>query len=214
MMAGHTMKRVKIALVSEGSADAMLEHVIRWLAGDVMDGCIVDFLRPDFGRHPAPPKDMSSKAAFAADMCDVLCIHRDANNAGIEKRQDEIRRALGAHAEKGVCLVPVYETEAWFLIDSGAILQAAGAAKNTTVKDLLPSIEEIEGIKDPKELLHGVLKKASGKRGRKLKKFDAPQRAHRVADLITDYSPLRKLPAFRAFESDFKRALNNIAKPV
>jgi hypothetical protein len=51
------------------------------------------------------------------------------------------------------------------------------------------------------------LESASGLRGRHLRRLNLPSRTHRLAELIRDFSPLRRLPAFEALEEDVHRVL-------
>ena len=93
-------------------------------------------------------------------------------------------------------------TEAWLLIDEKAIRQAADNP-NGTERLELPPIQKLESLPDPKQWLHEALVLASEKKGRRLQQFkrDLPSRIHRVAALIDDFSPLRRLPAFQQFET-------------
>ena len=68
----------------------------------------------------------------------------------------------------------------------------------------LPDIRRLEHESDPKEVLHRLLRQASGLSLRRLKKFSASDCTHRVSDLIDDFSPLRILPSFAALESELK----------
>jgi hypothetical protein len=96
--------------------------------------------------------------------------------------------------------------EAWFLFDEGAILEAVGNP-NGALGAGLPSIRTVERIPDPKEILLGLLKKASGLSGRRLKSFDARAHVHRLAQIIEDYAPLLEVPAFRALDAELKTVL-------
>ncbi len=92
-------------------------------------------------------------------------------------------------------------TEAWLLIDEGAIRRAADNPSGTAALDL-PEIDRLEEVPDPKEILHRSLLAASEKRGRRRDSFrrSLARRVYRVADLIPGYADLRRLAAFRAFE--------------
>ncbi len=105
-----------------------------------------------------------------------------------------------------VPVVPVRMTEAWLLIDEGAIRRAASNPNGTQELEL-PAIARLEDLSDPKTALHDMLLKASEKRGRRLDQFRKriPSAVHRVAELITDFRPLRQLDAFRAFEAALVR---------
>jgi hypothetical protein len=72
---------------------------------------------------------------------------------------------------------------------------------------VLPPLRSMEDLTDPKVALLGLLKKASGLTGRRLKSFDARARVHRLAQLIEDYSPLLVLPAFQALDVAVKQSV-------
>ena len=212
------MPSITITLVAEGSADRALIPVIQWLAEDANISAKVTY--PSLGWNQEKLSSMADKitTAIRMEQCNILCIHRDANGAGINARKQEILSAVNEAKRKagprafqfpmGVCVIPVRETEAWFLIDKDAICQAAAAPKGTSVQ--LPTVGNIENILQPKEHLHEMLKKASGASGRRLKKFRPQERVHRIAELIGDYSPLRALSAFQEFEKDFRAACEKL----
>jgi nucleotidyltransferase/DNA polymerase involved in DNA repair len=77
----------------------------------------------------------------------------------------------------------------------------------------LPKAAQLEALADPKKLLRECLIRASEKVGRRLQQFerDLPERAQRVSELITDFSPLRQLPAFRELERDAGEALSSLS---
>lgn len=58
-------------------------------------------------------------------------------------------------------------------------------------------------------LLHNLLCEASGLMGRRRKKFNPGQEAKRLGELIEDYSPLRRLTAFRYAETRTLMALRD-----
>jgi hypothetical protein len=90
--------------------------------------------------------------------------------------------------------------EAWFLFDENAIRRAAGNPNGRTRLDL-PALKNTEKAADPKSMLNQALKDASELTGRRLQKFDVNAAAHRVADLISDFSPLFALSAFAAYDA-------------
>jgi len=89
-------------------------------------------------------------------------------------------------------------SEAWLLISEPAIRSAAGNPNGTT-QLTLPSLSHLERTPDPKQVLRDCLLSASNLTGRRRHQLqrELPQRIHRVAQLIPDYSPLMKLPAFK-----------------
>lgn len=66
----------------------------------------------------------------------------------------------------------------------------------------------------PKALLHQALLTAAEVSGRRRKRFqqDLPERVHRLADLIEDFAPLRRLPAFLRLEADCAAALRSLGR--
>jgi len=102
--------------------------------------------------------------------------------------------------------VPVRMTEAWFLFDEAKIRRAAGNPAGSSVLSL-PPISRIEAMPDPKETLHDLLIQATELPQRRLKKFAHQKAAHRLAELIEDYSPLRQLPAFSQLERELQTVI-------
>ncbi len=104
-------------------------------------------------------------------------------------------------------------TEAWLLFNENAIRRAAGNPNG--VLDLkLPDIRRTEQIRDPKRVLFSVFRIASEFNTRRLKKLNVHQCRFRVAELITDYSPLRQLYAFKRLEEDISELKLNLGKAV
>lgn len=97
--------------------------------------------------------------------------------------------------------------ETWLLIDEVAIKKAAGNRNFRGVINL-PSLRALEKESQPKELLHALLREVSGKKGRVLKKFNVDKAVHLVAENIEDFTPLRNLVAFKAFEDDLKKVVD------
>lgn len=103
-------------------------------------------------------------------------------------------------------VIPIRETESWLLIDEFAIRRAADNP-NGTVKLKLPKLSALERTADPKELLFKCLTTASELKGRKLKKFDKLVRRKFVGRYIDDFSKLRALASFEAFEKAVQGAI-------
>jgi hypothetical protein len=115
-------------------------------------------------------------------------------------RYEEIRIANNTGLPH-VCVVPVRMQEAWLLFDEAALREAAGRPSGRNALNL-PRVNRWEALPNPKEVLHVALRAASGATGRKAKKFPPAQAVHRLAALVTDWSPLRALPAFQRLEND------------
>lgn len=76
----------------------------------------------------------------------------------------------------------------------------------------MPKLKGLEGLIDPKDMLHSLLIAASERQGSRLKAFrrDINWHVHRVADYIDDYSQLECLPAFQTFEELTRAAVQRV----
>lgn len=137
---------------------------------------------------------------------DLLVCHRDAERDPHSARLSEVQQAAVGLNVCVVPVVPVRMTEAWFLFDQAAIRCAANNSAGRM--DLfLPRRRDLESLPNPKDLLHAVLCNASGLTGQRLKKFNPHVAKHRVANFISDFSPLRSLNSFVDFERSFCSAI-------
>ncbi len=84
------------------------------------------------------------------------------------------------------------------------VIRYAAENQNGTVPLVLPNLSRLESLSDPKEYLYGLLRTASQKTGRRLREFKPQRFVHRIPDVIDDFSPLRSLSSFQAFESDVR----------
>lgn len=212
--ANLTMSEViRYTLVGEGSSDRVLLHPINWmlrchLAGH---GFIPEGKWADLSTLPHPPRGIGEKCRFALQLypCELLFIHRDSDNNRRDNRVQEINEALASielRTPPIVCVVPIRMTEAWLLFSEGAIRQASG---NPSGREPLriPPFRRVETQANPKQILHDALRVASELSGRRYNKFRPESAVHRLAELITDYSPLRQLSAFSAVELEVQEVL-------
>jgi hypothetical protein len=205
---------LKITLVSDGSSDQALLPAVKWLLTEHGVGDALDARWADFRYRLKPPTDLKGKILTAIDLypCDLLFVHRDAENASRERRKREIDaivreiEADGKIPMPAVCVVPVRMMEAWLLVDEAAIRRAAGNPAGKMALGL-PRINRIESTPDPKKALFDALATASGYTGRRLAKLNFPALRYRVAELISDHSQLRRLSAFTALEAEVESVL-------
>ena len=94
--------------------------------------------------------------------------------------------------------------EAWLLIDEAALRRAAGNPNGTQPLDI-PDVQKLEELADPKQLIRELLSQASGLQGRRLERFNWRSSAHRVAEMISDFSLLYRLAAFQRLAEEVKR---------
>lgn len=209
----------RFTLVTDGSSDRVLEPILGWLIGQMTSTPFVSRWAELRGVSP-PPRHLSDRIAKAVDLypCDLLFVHRDAEREKRAHRVEEIRRARDQVEDMArefpvVCVVPIRMQEAWLLFDQAALRRAAGCPNGATPLEL-PSLERIEREPDPKYILHDRLRLASNLKGRRAKEFDPRVCVHRLALLIDDFSPLRRLSAFRALEADLAHALEALGCPL
>lgn len=211
------MSSLRFTLVSDGPSDAALLHPLKWLLqANGVDGPI-ESAWADLRVFPKPISGLDHKIRAALELypCDLLFVHRDAERESRSSRVEEIRGAIQRIASDFfarrpyVCVVPVRMTEAWLLFDEGAIRQAAGNPRSTTPLDL-PPIGRVEDLPDPKSVLNEVLRLATDKPRRRLRKFRTGQAIQRLAELIQDYGPLRGAAAFRSLEVELRCALDSL----
>lgn len=209
------MNSLCFTLITDGSSDKALIPIIHWLLSQRYPNQPLDGEWANLARLPFPPKSLAQKILVSCNLhpCDILFIHRDAEKEPRDARVTEIQqaveeaRAILATDSKAkplpcyVCVIPVRMLEAWLLFDLEGIRKAA-ANPNGTIALQLPPLNRLESLVDPKEKLYQLLRSATERSGRMLKKFKPQTSVHRLAEDIDDFSPLRDLPAFRAFEKE------------
>ena len=90
------------------------------------------------------------------------------------------------------------------LIDEAALRRAAGNPNGTQPLDI-PDVQKLEELSDPKQLIRELLSQASGLQGRRLERFNWRSSAHRVAEMISDFSLLYRLAAFQRLAEEVER---------
>jgi len=209
------MDAIKVTLVADGRSDRCLLHPLRWAITRTLrergSSKLLEFV---FADVPATPLQTRIQLALEQYPCDLLLIHRDAEKADPTDRFDEIERAIREvdDATSKVGVVPVRMSETWFLVSEEAIRRAAGNPSGKTAL-ALPSVRDLESNPDPKKVLKDALLAASETKGRRRDRLnrDLSRRVQRVAELIEDYSPLRRLSAFQRLEADLAAVLDRVS---
>lgn len=202
---------MRYTLVTDGSSDRALIPIINWAFHDVGFSGAIEANWADLRRVPPLRRfDLQTRILTSIELypCDLILVHRDAEREPREDRVAEIAAAAPLNPS-AVPVVPVRMTEAWLLHDVIAIRQAAGNP-NGVDELTLPPLETTEQIPDPKEVLYTALRDACGLNVRRRARLDVTNRRHRVSELITNFAPLRRLPAFAAFQADLRIALSLI----
>ncbi len=210
------MKEISYTLLTDGSSDRALIPIINWLLGEHLPEYAIQPQWADLYRLPTVPHGLVSRILTSIDLypCTIIFIHRDAERENHKTRFAEITEAVEtASATKelprAIGVIPVRLQEAWLLFNESAIRKAAGNP-NGKQPLLLPHFTRLEDQPDPKESLYELLRTASGLVGRRLKKLSVPRCAYRVSEFISDFSPLRRLPAFQHLESEVERMIEDL----
>ena len=203
---------LRYLLLTDGSSDRVLKSLIditikECRTGLPFTGEWVD-RRILSRRHARSLTDRIKVAIESYGVPDILFVHRDAEREPLESRVAEILQAIrNVDTDMPwVAVVPVRMQEAWLLVDEHAIRSAAGNP-NGKQSIHMPQPNTIERLADPKEMLHRILREASGLNGRRKKNFRVETASHRIIYHMTSISPLRELTAFKQFEESLRDAL-------
>lgn len=208
------MKEIRYTLVSEGSSDRALLPILNWLLRQHTAGYAIQAEWAELRHLPRPPKGLAEKIQMGLDLypCDVLFVHRDADREAYSTRVTEIRRALSQvdewDIERSIPVIPVRMTEVWLLINESALRHAAGNPNGRQQLEI-PSLNRLEQLADPRQVLHQLLKDASELSGRRLKRFPVETRVLRITQFVDDFSLLRALEAFRNLEQNVTQVVRD-----
>ena len=158
--------------------------VLNWLLQSHLTHCATQSQWADLRSFDKSLKDTFEKRiklSLELYPCELLFIHRDAERDAHETRVNEIHTAV-AQADfiisvPTICVVPVRMTEAWLLFDIVALRKAASNPNGSTELKL-PDIGRLEYEPDPKNVLHEILRQASGLRPGRLRSFSVSDRTH------------------------------------
>lgn len=193
-------------LLTDGSSDRTLIPIINW-AFEQIPNIRFNAQYADVSLKPSAGLFRRAEAAIKIYECDILVVHRDAEAIPAEDRIEEIRGFLTNLNKPYIPIVPIRMSEAWLLIDEQAIRSAANNPNGKKRLDI-PKINRLERIADPKDVLFEKLKLASELPPGRLRKFRPESCRHRVAELISDFSQLRQISAFKQFEHDLIECVN------
>lgn len=202
------MTYLRYTLVAEGASDRALLPILNWLIDredvayqpQLAEACYL----------PPPREGLLQRVRRALHLypCELLFVHRDGDAVGWCVRVDEIRRELAALPHRYTPIVPVRMTEAWLLSSEAAIRQAAGNPNGRHALDL-PGWRQWEDLRNPKEVLLGALRAASGRNLRQLRGFREHALRQRVAELTESFEPLARLPAFSRLQDDLSEIVRD-----
>lgn len=195
------MKIIRYTLLADGGSDAVLIPIIDWV---IRKNFTELNFESQFARGLGEVGlSLSSRIAAAIEQfpCDVLFVHRDGEKESFSDRLLEIRESLQDVVKAYVPIIPIKMTEAWLLSDEVAIRAAAGN-RNGKIDLQLPPKKKWETLANPKQILFEALISSSEKTGRALAKFHPHSQRVRVTALTEDFSKLRGITSFDAFETE------------
>lgn len=204
---------LRATLVTDGASDVVLIPILEWLVAQ-LTVAEIELRWADLRPLRKKPKGLRDRLLTAIKLypCSILFVHRDAENQDPQLRREEIFEANDTGVNH-VCVVPVRMQEAWLLHNEGALREAADRPSGKDPLNL-PGSNKWEQLSDPKATLHNALRSANGATGRRAKKFKPARAAYRLAELITDWSPLRQLQAFNQLETDTTAVLKQLGVPL
>lgn len=207
--------KINFIVVAEGSSDLRLvEHIERIL---IDEGCEeVRGEAPDLGRfHPPVGTTVREKLQAVIKYfpsAELIFVHRDADNAGVGARLNEIMTAAMdlVAVEQIVPIIPVKMLETWLLADINLISSVSGGKGIRTRLNSLPSIRQLESRSNTKSILQDVLCEASGLQREThlvaFRKRFPEMRARLVLDLDPN-GPVTRLPSYQAFRHRITQAI-------
>lgn len=208
--------RIHFVLVAEGSSDdgliPHLEDLCVELGADEVTGTAIDYQRLDTPVR----RTVESKLRAASHLepgANLYFIHRDSDNRDPGPRFQEIANAVETCGltQVWIPLVPVQETEAWILLDEGAIRAVAGRPNGRMALGL-PRAGRVELLAHPKERLKEALVLASELTGRKLAKFrrDFPNHRRLLLQRLPVGGPLLEVAAWVGFRDRLAEAIREL----
>jgi len=203
------MRQLEYTLLAEGSSDRALMRILTWAVQQQLKDISAHGYHADLRELRKAPRTLHERMLAAVKLypCDLLFVHRDSDAALPQQRKLEIQTAYaesGLSSPRMVCVIPVRMTEAWLLLDEGAIRIAAG---NPNGKENLDLPRAPDQIANPKDVLGELLTQAGGLSGRRKKNFRPERHIWQIPGCMEDFRILRRLTAFTDFEEELGRAL-------
>jgi len=204
--------RVSFILTGEGSSDL---NLVNHIENALIDEGFTEVRGEIFNPSAFPVRighEVANKLRFILKLypsADVIFVHRDADNAGLAKRLNEIQRAAAlVGAEQAVIpVIPICMLETWLLTDITAIRRVSGNANGKHQIPSLPEINRLEQVKNSKSLLDSVLCEASSLAGNRLKKFRSQfsQMRARLTLELDVAGPVNGLPSYQDFRKSLRQ---------
>ncbi|WDD90468.1 hypothetical protein Bsp3421_000313 (plasmid) [Burkholderia sp. FERM BP-3421] len=200
--------KIHFVLSGEGTSDLnlvnhiqeiLIEEGFSEVSGEAPD---LSLFRPPIGRSVGDKLGALQKYHPHADL---IFMHRDADNIGSIRREQEILAAAGEAnvTEKIIPIIPVTELETWLLTDHEAIKRIAGNRRYQGDINCIPELNRLEDILDAKTTLLDALCEASQVQGRSLRKFRKcfPEMRSRLTNELDPQGPVSRLASYQRFRA-------------
>jgi len=159
-------------------------------------------------------KDVESRVRAGVELIgrtpDVIVVHRDSDNVDPEERRAEIESGVRNVATEShhIPVIPIKMTEAWLLLDEGAIRMAAGNPAGRIALGL-PKANEVESRADPKAILSECILKASELTGRRRDKLSKrfPRNRRQIFEKLNTRGSITTLTSWISLIADIDRVV-------
>ena len=204
------MKVFRYALLAEGNSDSSLIPMLTWLLE--RSGVSVPIVPAQVDKSLLLKQPKQSHLSYLgwriqqclkSYPCELLFVHRDSDTFNREDRVTEIqaahKEAIQNAGQPFACAVPVQKLEAWLMADPKAIC-ALCRNPDAQKKFAFLKLHELEGEAHAKQKLNELLFEVSELNKKKFARSGIIPEL--IIEYIDDFSPLLKLPAFAALDSE------------
>ncbi len=159
-------------------------------------------------------EEVARGACEAANSFHLFFIHADTGGRAQERQLpnrseaycEAMERECAWPRERCIVVAPRHETEAWVLMDPGAVADALGYNGDLSQYGMPRTPAECEVLADPKATLNGVIRGVRGRRARPVSATDLyPAIASRQAVAI-----LQSSASFLTFENQLRVGLRDV----
>jgi hypothetical protein len=198
---------IKYVLISDGSSDRALIKIIDHALKQQFNDFDFEGERADLGLFSRKKiKNLEDKIRITIEYYEpkLVFIHRDVEKESLQKREEEIDKALAIIQKQNTeqqyaKIIPIRMTESWLMTNEKAIRAASGNPKGS-VALILPKINQLESLPDPKSILEELLRTASGLKGRRLSDLNTRQCIQLITEYVDDFDALEELSSFQYFK--------------
>jgi hypothetical protein len=212
------MNSLVLALYAEGRTDERFlpiviqrtaEQILAQRGSQVVDVPAPTVLEGSMDRKPSRRAERILEAARCAHGYHALIVHADADHPTPERALEEriepgldlVRRSQKAVCEQVIPIVPVQMTEAWMLVDSGALCEVIGTNVDAASLGLPQHARQVESDAAPKRTLNRAIQNALAGRPRRRRRLEVGTLYEPLARQIR-LARLSGIPSYARFAGD------------